>query len=138
MHLKREGKLRNYLLSLSCFLSSLHRYLNQQALLPLDVPAHDFHPINVVYIQTWKDEPAKEKWTGPFLVFLITYTVMKVEEVTSWIHYTRVKKVFPEEQETSVPTGDFKLKISRNNLRHGTVPGVQKIHMWNQTALKDC
>ena len=72
MHVKGEGMLADHLLSLSQTLPSLCRYLNLQAPLPLDKPVHEFHPGDEVYLCTWKDEPLKEKWKGPYLFLLTT------------------------------------------------------------------
>jgi len=57
----------------------------------LDAPVHPFEPGGSVYIQTWKDEPLKEKRKGHYTVLLKTYTVVKVEGINSWLHYTQVK-----------------------------------------------
>ncbi|KAK4810781.1 hypothetical protein QYF61_008753 [Mycteria americana] len=95
-------------------LSSLHRYLNQKTPIPLDTPVHPFQPGDTVYVQTWKDELLKEKWKGPYSVLLKTYTVVKVNGINSWIHYTRVKKAPDQDKWTSMPTGELKLRLTRD------------------------
>ncbi|KAK4805326.1 hypothetical protein QYF61_018189 [Mycteria americana] len=72
MYIKGQETVKEYLISLSQILSSLHRYLNQRTPLPLDTPVHPFQPGDLVYIRTWKDEPLKEKWNGPYAVLLKT------------------------------------------------------------------
>ncbi|TRZ13377.1 hypothetical protein HGM15179_013680, partial [Zosterops borbonicus] len=60
--------------------------------LTLENPVHNIEP-DEVYIRAWKEEPLKEKWTGPHQVLLTTFTAVKVAGVEPWIHYTRVKKI---------------------------------------------
>ncbi|KAK4819209.1 hypothetical protein QYF61_026825 [Mycteria americana] len=93
-------------------LSSLHRYLNQKTPFPLDTLVHPFQPGDTVYVQTWKDEPLKEKWKGPYTVLLKTCTVVKVNGIDSWIHYTGIKKAPDQDKWTSMPTGELKLRLT--------------------------
>ncbi|KAK4806257.1 hypothetical protein QYF61_013401 [Mycteria americana] len=44
MHVSGDQILTEYLLSLGCTLSSLHRYLNERTPVPLDTPVHTFQP----------------------------------------------------------------------------------------------
>ncbi|KAK4810868.1 hypothetical protein QYF61_008840 [Mycteria americana] len=114
MHIKGQAVIKEYLISLSQNLSSLHRYLNQKTPIPLDTPVHPFQPGDVVYVRTWKDEPLKEKWKGPYTVLLKTYTMVKVNGIDSWIHYTRVNKAPDQDKWTSMPMGELKLRLTRD------------------------
>lgn len=95
-----------------------------------DTPVHPFQPGDTVYTWTWKDEPLKERWTGPYTVLLKTYTGVKVNRIHSWIHYTRVKVVLEPDQGkwTSTLTGELKLQITKDCL--WTVPGRQDLPKW--------
>ncbi|KAK4810694.1 hypothetical protein QYF61_015709 [Mycteria americana] len=101
------------IISLLNFLG-LAGYLNQKTPIPLDTPVHPFQPGDTVYVQTWKDEPLKEKWKGPHTVLLKTYTAVKVDGIDSWIHYTRVKKAPDQDKWTSMPTGELRLRLTRD------------------------
>ncbi|XP_072737834.1 uncharacterized protein [Ciconia boyciana] len=95
-------------------LSSLHRYLNQETPIPLDTPVHPFQPGDTVYVRTGKDEPLKEKQKEPYTVLLKTYTALKVNGIDSWIRYTRVKKAPDQDKWISMPTGELKLRLTRD------------------------
>ncbi|KAK4806337.1 hypothetical protein QYF61_017206 [Mycteria americana] len=113
MHIKGPAVIKEYLMSLWQNLASLHRYLNQKTPIPLDTPIHPLQPGDTVYVRPWKDEPWKEKWKGPYTVLLKTYTVVKVNGIDSWIHHTRVKKAPDQDKWISMPTGELKLRLTR-------------------------
>ncbi|KAK4810834.1 hypothetical protein QYF61_008806 [Mycteria americana] len=111
MHIKGQAVIKEYLISLSQNLSSLHSRL------PFPwTPryTHSNQETRSVYVRTWKDEPLKEKWKGPYTVLLKTYTMVKVNGIDSWIHYTRVKKAPDQDKWTSMPTGELKLRLTRD------------------------
>lgn len=87
--------IEEYVISLGKVLSSLNRYLHQRIPSGLDTPVHLFQRRDWVYLKTWKDEPLKEKWKGPFQVLLTSYTALKLDGIGQWIHYTRIKKGIP-------------------------------------------
>ncbi|XP_014812387.1 PREDICTED: uncharacterized protein LOC106896715 [Calidris pugnax] len=60
-----------------------------------------------------RGNPLEEKWNGPFQVLLTTFTAIKVKELSSWIHYSRVKKA-PDKQWTSETFRTLKTKITKD------------------------
>lgn len=42
-----------------------------------DSPVHEFQPGGAVFIRAWEEEPLKEKWKGPYTIFLAHYMVVK-------------------------------------------------------------
>ena len=99
--LKGNQDVYNYVLSLGRTLVRLRSTLVWNRPLSLENPVHDIQPGDQVYVRNWHEEPLKERWDGPYQVLLTTFTAVKVEEVDSWIHYTRVKRV-PRIWETQV------------------------------------
>lgn len=99
------------MLSLSRTLIQLRSALIWNRPLSLENPVHETEPGDRVYVRDWSEEPLKERWNGPYLVLLTTFTAVKVEGIDSWIHYTRVKKV-PEHWESET-LGPMKLRLKR-------------------------
>lgn len=82
--------LRNYLLAVSQSLAELKiKGLLAQSP-PLDFPIHSVKAGDWVLIKTWKEEKLQPKWTGPYLVLLITETAVRTKE-KGWTHASRVK-----------------------------------------------
>lgn len=58
-------------------------------------PDHKLHAIDPgdwVYVKIFSGDLLQEKWDRPFQVLLTTFTVVRIKERRTWIHYTRVKK----------------------------------------------
>ncbi|TRZ06975.1 hypothetical protein HGM15179_020134 [Zosterops borbonicus] len=112
VHVTGKQDVYNYVLSLGKTLAQLRSVLLWNRLLTLENPVHDIEPGDEVYIRTRKEEPLKEKWTGPHQVLLTTFTAVKVAGVEPCIHYTRVKKVLHGVQSWAVQAvGPTKLRI---------------------------
>lgn len=78
-----------------------------------------------VLIRTWKDEPLKEKWKGPYTVLLHTHIAIKAEGIKSWIHYNHIKaeekgdtppEGAPKKSWQAEPTEDLKLPFNKTKL----------------------
>ncbi|XP_030335442.1 uncharacterized protein LOC115605316, partial [Strigops habroptila] len=109
VHIKGTQDVHNYVLSLSRTLIRLRSALIWNRPLSLETPVHEIEPGDQVYVRDWSEEPLKERWNGPYLVLLTTFTAVKVEGINSWIHYTRVKKV-PKHWESEA-LGPTKLRL---------------------------
>ncbi|XP_030367170.1 uncharacterized protein LOC115619267, partial [Strigops habroptila] len=109
VHIKGTQDVHNYVLSLSRTLIRLCSALIWNRPLSLETPVHEIEPGDQVYVRDWSEEPLKERWNGPYLVLLTTFTAVKVEGINSWIHYTRVKKV-PKHWESEA-LGPTKLRL---------------------------
>ncbi|XP_074975572.1 uncharacterized protein LOC142069099 [Caretta caretta] len=69
------------------------RYTKDSQPLPLDSPVHSLQPGDSGLVHTWKDEPLREKWKGPYTVLLISHTAAKIEGHKNWIQHSRLKTV---------------------------------------------
>ena len=79
----------------------------------LDGPVHDVLPGDYVYVKSLSDLPLEPKWEGPSQILLTTHTTAKVEGLTPWIHYTRLKKA-PTPQWTAEEKGPLKIRIQKH------------------------
>nr|XP_054101347.1 uncharacterized protein LOC128929691 [Callithrix jacchus] len=71
-------------------------------------------PGDSVFIKTLTPKPLSPWWEGPYTVILATPTAIKVAQIPSWVHLSRVKK-YPDGPSSSrwecVPTGPLSLKL---------------------------
>lgn len=73
-------------------------------------PVHQIQLGDSVWIKAPVKDGLQLAWKGPHLVILTTPTAVKVDQIPTWIHHTRLK---PEDTGwTSQPTGDpLKLRL---------------------------
>nr|XP_054112228.1 uncharacterized protein LOC128932154 [Callithrix jacchus]XP_054112229.1 uncharacterized protein LOC128932154 [Callithrix jacchus] len=71
-------------------------------------------PGDSVFIKSLTPKPLSPRWEGPYTVILATPTAIKVAQIPSWVHLSRVKK-YPDGPSSShwecVPTGPLSLKL---------------------------
>lgn len=135
MRNKGEGNVKKLLAaSLLCFII-LTQVSRSEAPLPLDSWCTTASP--AIW---WFNDDSKPgrmshwKWTGPLLVLLATHTVVKVEGLSFWIHYTRVKKAPLGEQQSSEPTRNLK-PSGEQDCRSGSTVIWDGLHLGLGTSL---
>ncbi|XP_053909750.1 uncharacterized protein LOC128850350 [Cuculus canorus] len=79
MHVKGGQDVYNYVMSLARTLTRLRSTLVWNRPLSLENPVHDINLGDQVYVRDWTEEPLKERWNGPYLVLLTTFTTIKVK-----------------------------------------------------------
>ncbi|VFV35346.1 Hypothetical predicted protein [Lynx pardinus] len=56
---------------------------------------HHYGPGDWVYVRRHKQETLQPRWKGPYIVILTTPTALKVNGITTWIHYTHARPADP-------------------------------------------
>lgn len=84
MHVKGEGMIKGYLLSILPIISSLHRYFTHWAPLPLAMPAHNFPEGNFIFTQRWATDLTLFWWwhrqlQGPSRLYWCTKIYHKIK-----------------------------------------------------------
>uniref|UniRef100_A0A672TGS0 Murine leukemia virus integrase C-terminal domain-containing protein n=1 Tax=Strigops habroptila TaxID=2489341 RepID=A0A672TGS0_STRHB len=67
----------------------------------LDHPLHDVKPGDWIYIKSFTGHPLGEKWKGRYQTLLMTYTAVKARGITTWLHYSKIKKAPTPEKSTA-------------------------------------
>ncbi|CAD7681046.1 unnamed protein product [Nyctereutes procyonoides] len=52
---------------------------------------HRYRPGDWVYMRRHQQQTLQPPWKGPYIVILTTPTTLKVDGITSWVHYTHVR-----------------------------------------------
>ncbi|CAM5085637.1 unnamed protein product [Eretmochelys imbricata] len=61
---------------------------------PLGLQVHPFKPGDWVVVKKFpRTDPLEPRWEGPYQVLLCTYSALKVEGRSSWIHHSYTKLV---------------------------------------------
>ena len=83
---------------------------------------HCYLPGDWVYVRRHHQETLEPRWKGPFLVVLTTPTALKVDGISTWIHYTHVRpadllalreEFLPQWKTKLDKTNPLKLKLQR-------------------------
>ena len=52
---------------------------------------HHYWPGDWVYVHRHRQETLEPRWKGPFLAVLTTPTALKVDGISTWVHYTHIR-----------------------------------------------
>ena len=83
---------------------------------------HRYQPGDWVYVRCHHQETLEPRWKGPFLVVLTTPTALKVDSISTWVHYTHVRpadllalreEFLPQWKTKLDKTNPLKLKLQR-------------------------
>ena len=77
--------------------NALWKYINHN--LPAPDPQASLPPLqtgDMVYLSDNPQGDLTPKWQGPFKIILLTPTAAKLEEITSWVHLSRLKRVISD------------------------------------------
>jgi len=108
-----DEALDEYMVSLAKQLRKIEKTVFGARAQGLDGPVYNILPGDYVYVKYLSDSPLESKWGGPYQVLLTTHTAAKVEGLTPWIHYTRLKKA-PTPQWTAEEKGPLKIRIQKH------------------------
>lgn len=107
------------------FFTLLRHLLREHANAVLPSPSvpsstpQNIKPGDSVLIKSIAPKPLTPRWEGPYIVILTTPTAVKVTEISSWVHLSRVKRCPPNPQHHESgqwrcsPLGPLSLKLTR-------------------------
>jgi hypothetical protein len=101
--------------SLGEVLNDLHRHVREKLPISLTTDVHSFKTGDQVWIKEWNLQPLQPWWRGPYSVILITTTVIKMVEITPWIHHIQVNKAAPEWKSELDSNNPLKLTLRRGS-----------------------
>ncbi|CAM5123248.1 unnamed protein product [Natator depressus] len=81
-----------YVKELQRHLLTLQQYSAHSQSLPLWEAVHSFLPGDPVWIKAYQKTPLQPQWLGPFETLLVSPTAIRLKELPTWIHHTRVKR----------------------------------------------
>lgn len=102
--------LRQQLQALGTTFQTLNQWVRERPPISLTMEVHPFKPGDSVCIKEWDIQLLKPLWRGPFTLILSTPTVVKVAELTPWIHHSRLKPAAAEWE--CVPDSSKSLKAT--------------------------
>ena len=83
---------------------------------------HCYRPGDWVYVSCHHQETLEPRWKGPFLLVLTTPTALKVDGISTWVHYTHIQpedlfaqreEFLPQWKTKLDKTNPLKLKLQR-------------------------
>ena len=83
---------------------------------------HRYRPGDWVYVRHHRQETLEPRWKGPFLAVLTAPTALKVDNISTWVHYTHVRpadlfalreEFLPQWKTKLDKTNPLKLKLQR-------------------------
>ena len=83
---------------------------------------HRYRPGDWVYVRHHHQETLEPRWKGPFLAVLTAPTALKVDNISTWVHYTHIRpadlftlreQFLPQWKTKLDKTNPLKLKLQR-------------------------
>ena len=56
---------------------------------------HQYLPGDWVYVRRYQYQTLQPHWKGPYIMIPTTPTILNVDEITPWVHYTHVQPADP-------------------------------------------